>query len=304
MLHNSMASSIRRIHKPFHRKGYHSHFLDQILVSFKHCLYEGLLHDGTLTVAVKPYGAEEFRTELQLLSQLRHQNLVRLFGFCKQKDERMLVYEYLNNEALRDHLHKGGDPLPWKQRLEICIGAARGLHYLHTGAKYTVIHRNVKSSNIILDENWAAKLANFGVSKMVPPSTSKPKVLTKTNSRVAGTFGYMAPKYMMNGELSEKYDAFSFGVVLFEVLCGRSAYKHIIIEGNVVSWICKCIKAGSIHDIIDPYLKGKIAPVCLIEFLEIAFSCIHPKANERPTMGEVEVTLELALECRRELTLL
>ncbi|GKV51057.1 hypothetical protein SLEP1_g57733 [Rubroshorea leprosula] len=242
-------------------------------------------------------GGDQFRTEIQLLCQLSHQNLVSLIGFCQEKDDRIIVYEYLTHGSLRDHLNPSAhDPLPWKRRLEICIGVARGLHYLHTSAKYAIIHRDVKSANILLDKNWAAKLADFGLAKIGPRSISKPKALTQTESEIAGTYGYMAPEYRINGELTEKCDVFSLGVVLFEVLCGRLAHQFINFTENLVPLCFGRIGAASIHDIIDPYLKGKIAPACLTEFVGIAFSCLHAKASERPSAGEVEVMLELALE--------
>ncbi|GKU97386.1 hypothetical protein SLEP1_g10535 [Rubroshorea leprosula] len=241
-------------------------------------VYKGLIDGGSLVVAVKRFSrtsrqaVEVFRIEGELLFQLRHQNLVSLLGFCHEKGESILVYEYVTHGALHGHLFKNDDPLPWKRRLEICIGAARGLHYLHTGAKYAIIHRDVKPSTILLDENWEAKLSDFWISRIGPSSISKPKPgsLTKTESRICGTSGYMAPEY---------------------------AIKE---ESNMIPGIIKCIKNGCVHDMIDPFLNGKIAPVCLIEFVEIALSCVYENPNERPSMGEVEVTLERALELQEK----
>ncbi|GLU10934.1 hypothetical protein SLE2022_277090 [Rubroshorea leprosula] len=271
-------------------------------------VYKGLIDGGSLVVAVKRLsrsfrqGSEEFRIEVQLLCQLRHQNLVSLLGFCHEEGERILVYEYVTHKGLDSHLFKNDDPLPWKRRLEICIGAARGLHYLHTGVKYAIIHRHVKPSNILLDQNWDAKLSDFGLSKIGPRSISKPKpnALTKMESRIVGTIMYIPPEYALYGELSEKVDVYALGIALLQVLCGRNAHDSTEEERNVISWIIKCMKNGRVHDMIDPFLKGKIAPVCLIEYVEIALSCIHPNPNERPSMGEVEVTLELALELQEK----
>ncbi|GLT60188.1 hypothetical protein SLA2020_329670 [Shorea laevis] len=261
-------------------------------------VYKGLIYGRVVAVkrcTQSESAAYEFQTELLLLCQLRHQNLVSLIGFCQ--DQSILVYEFLPHGSLRDHLSPSAHhPLPWKRRLEICIGVARALHYLHTGAKYAIIHRDVKSSNILLDNNWAAKLGDFGLAKMGPHSISKPKASTQTESEIAGTYGYMAPEYRINGKLTEKCDVFSLVVVLFEVLCGRLAYELISLEKNLIPSFLERIRAVSILDIIDPYMKGKIAPVCLIEFVEIAFNCLHAKASERPSVGEVEVMLELALE--------
>ncbi|GLU10927.1 hypothetical protein SLE2022_277030 [Rubroshorea leprosula] len=273
-------------------------------------VYKGLIDGGSLVVAVKrsirssTQGVEEFQNEVQLLCQLRHQNLVSLLGFCHEKDERILVYEYVTHGGLDDHLFKNDDSLPWKRRLEICIGAARGLHYLHTGAKYAIIHRDAKPSNILLDENWDAKLSDFGLSKIGPSSTSKPKLNAWTEKiPVAGTMGYADPEYCMNGKLSEKLDVYSLGISLLEVLCGRRILHRNAEDEAFVSFIpefIKCIKNGCVHEMIDPFLKGKIAPVCLIEYVEITLSCIHLNPNERPSVGEVEVTLELALELQEK----
>ncbi|GKU97405.1 hypothetical protein SLEP1_g59941 [Rubroshorea leprosula] len=272
-------------------------------------VYKGFIDGGSLVVTVKRWRSsvgrevEDFRNEVKLISQLCHQNLVSLLGFCDEKREMILVYEHMSRGGLDSHLFGNAGPLPWKRRLEICIGVARGLHYLHTGAKYAIVHRHVKPRNIRLNENWDAKLSGFGLSTIGPSSISKPKpnALTK-KIEAAGTPNYIAPE-CYRGELSEKADVYSLGIVLLEVLCGRrmadtaAELKDLISGDNdLISGIIKCIKNGFVHDVIDPFLKGKIAPVCLIEFAETALSCIHPNPNERPSVGEVEVTLELALE--------
>ncbi|GLU01780.1 hypothetical protein SLE2022_190640 [Rubroshorea leprosula] len=276
---------------------------------------KGIIDDGShggLDVALKRFnksksfhsGVEEFRTELELLCQLRHPNIVSLIGFCNEKGEMILVYEYMRYGSLRDHIiqRMPAHMLPWKLRLKICIAATRGLHYLHTGAKYAIIHRDFKSASILLGENWVVKISHLELSKIGPLSTAKPKASMKMESRIAGTIIYMAPEYARHGELSEKCDVFSLGVILFEVLCGRLAYDEygFFPERNLVAWSYKCLRAGNVYDIIDPYLRGKIAPDCLVKFVEIAYSCLHPKASERPSLGEVELTLELALELQQK----
>ncbi|XVE78562.1 hypothetical protein DITRI_Ditri13aG0155700 [Diplodiscus trichospermus] len=267
-------------------------------------LYKGSI-DGGIMVAVKHCEdgfkvADGLRNEVQMLCQLRHPHLISLIGFChEQNDEMILVYEYMSRGSLSDYLFgKTYDPLCWKQRLKICIGVARGLHYLHTGAKRAVIHRDIRCSNILLDDDGSPKIRSFGISRMGPRCMSKP--LQRMESRVVGTYSYMAPEYAQHGELTEKADVFSFGVVLFDVLCGRTFRDGKSPKGRLVDWASEFIREGTIYHVIDPNLQGKIAPDCFKEYLEIACSCVRNNRNERPDMGEVEVTLELALELQEK----
>ncbi|XP_071726950.1 probable receptor-like protein kinase At5g38990 [Rutidosis leptorrhynchoides] len=187
-------------------------------------VYRGEVNNGSNLVeaAIKRLdstsnqGAAEFWAEIDTLSMLRHLNLVTLFGYCYHEEERILVYEYMSNRTLEDHLHKLGTPLSSLQRLKICIGAGRGLHYLHMGTRTEVgvIHRDIKSSNILLHESWAVKIANFGLSKIVPKNEPSNYV----NTVVKGTFGYLDPNYYLTGKLSRKSDVYAFGVVLLEVV--------------------------------------------------------------------------------------
>ncbi|XP_022759902.1 receptor-like protein kinase FERONIA [Durio zibethinus] len=257
--------------------------------------YRGTIDDGTM-VAVKHCQSRsldevrDFRNEVQMLCQLRHPHLVSLIGICLEQNEMLIVLEYMSRRSLANFFNRNLDyvPLAWKHRLRICIGAARGLHYLHTGAKHAVIHRAITSLNILLDDEYSCKLSDFGLSKMGPPSMSKS--FKKVESRIVGTYGYMAPEYAMHGELTEKSDVFSFGVILFEVLFGV----------RVNEWTSPTFKQNILDQAIDPYLKGRIAPECFKKYLEIACSCVHKEGNERPAMGEVEVTLELALELQEK----
>ncbi|KAK9035044.1 hypothetical protein V6N11_077095 [Hibiscus sabdariffa] len=262
--------------------------------------YKGTTNDGTI-VAVKrwqrkngSYRASEFQNELLFLCQLRNPHLVSLLGISEDGNEMILVYEYTSRGAFSDHLYgEGYAPLHWKQRLQICIGAARGLHYLHTGVKHAVFHCDIKTSNILIDEECSSKLSGFGLSKLGPRSMSK--ALIRKESRITGTYGYMAPEYALHGELTDRSDVYSFGVVLFEVLFGRRVYDAIQ-SWNLLEYAQESLREGTIYHAIDPHLKGRIAPQCLDKYLEIAISCVHRIGNERPAMGEVEVTLELALE--------
>ncbi|MFQ6633904.1 hypothetical protein Gotur_011629, partial [Gossypium turneri] len=267
-------------------------------------LYKGTIDDGTV-VAVRRCrsslrAVRELQNEVRLLCQLRHPHLVSLIGFCLVENELFVVLEYMSRGSLVDFLFGIGKdyvPLSWKHRLHICIGAERGLHYLHTGAKHAVIHRHINSSSILLDEEWCCKLSDFGLSKLGPRSMSKALIRMDTRP-AAGTIGYVDPEYALYGELTEKSDVFSFGVVLFEVVFGKKAFNRTSVwnEKHMLELATESLWKGTIYHDIDPYLKGRIAPECLNKHLEIASSCVHRKGNERPAMGEVEVTLELALE--------
>ncbi|KAM7485626.1 hypothetical protein LguiA_001635 [Lonicera macranthoides] len=249
-------------------------------------------------------GAPEFWTEITMLSNFRHSHLVSLIGYCDHDNEMILVYEYMVRGTLADHLYKisknnnigNSLPLSWVQRLKICIGAARGLDYLHTGTAILerVIHRDVKSSNILLDENWAAKISDFGLSRIGP---AEQEVTHVSTVHIKGTFGYMDPDYFVTHKFTRKSDVYAFGVVLLEVLCERPALDRSLDEDQwgLARWGQQCIKEGASHQIIGPNLKWEILPNSLTEFVQIADQCLHSCPKKRPTMSEVVTRLELAL---------
>ncbi|XP_074319358.1 putative receptor-like protein kinase At2g23200 isoform X2 [Silene latifolia] len=275
-------------------------------------VYKALFKNG-VKVAVKRsspdhgQGLAEFQTEIMVLSQIRHRHLVSLIGYCYEDDEMILVYEFMEKGTLREHLYDDSKGiaissnclgLNWIQRLEICIGAAKGLHYLHTGSDRGIIHRDVKSTNILLDDHYVAKVADFGLSRLGHLEQAY------VSTDVKGTLGYLDPEYYGCMQLTEKSDVYSFGVVLLEVLCARPVINRALPseQVNLAHWGMICIEQGKVEHIIDPSIAGEVTETALTKFTEAAAKCLTEGSAERPPMSDVIWDLEYALLLQRAAT--
>ncbi|GFZ09527.1 leucine-rich repeat protein kinase family protein [Actinidia rufa] len=256
-------------------------------------VYKGVLHRGQL-VAVKRaqrgsmQGGLEFKSEIEMLSRVHHKNVVSLVGFCFEHDDQMLVYEYIPNGTLKESLSgKSGVQLDWTRRLRIALGAARGLQYLHELANPPIIHRDIKSNNILLDERLTAKVADFGLSKLMG-DPEKGHVTTQ----VKGTMGYMDPEYYMTQQLTNKSDIYSFGVVMLELVTARQPIekgKYIVRE--VKQYMDKTKLLYNLQEILDPSIL--VTPLKGLEkFVDLALSCVEDAGAERPPIGDVVKEIE------------
>uniref|UniRef100_A0A0R0HQB0 non-specific serine/threonine protein kinase n=1 Tax=Glycine max TaxID=3847 RepID=A0A0R0HQB0_SOYBN len=261
-------------------------------------VYQGTLPSGEL-VAIKRaakesmQGAVEFKTEIELLSRVHHKNLVGLVGFCFEKGEQMLVYEHIPNGTLMDSLSgKSGIWMDWIRRLKVALGAARGLAYLHELADPPIIHRDIKSSNILLDHHLNAKVADFGLSKLLVDSERG-----HVTTQVKGTMGYLDPEYYMTQQLTEKSDVYSYGVLMLELATARRPIeqgKYIVREVLRVMDTSKDLY--NLHSILDPTIMKATRPKGLEKFVMLAMRCVKEYAAERPTMAEVVKEIESIIE--------
>lgn len=264
-------------------------------------VFKGVLSDGT-AVAIKrltsggQQGGKEFLVEVEMLSRLHHRNLVKLVGHYTSHDssQNLLCYELVPNGSLEAWLHGPlgvNCPLDWDTRMKIALDAARGLAYLHEDSQPCVIHRDFKASNILLENNFHAKVADFGLAKHAPEGRAD-----FLSTRVMGTFGYVAPEYAMTGHLLVKSDVYSYGVVLLELLTGRKPVDMSQPSGqeNLVTWATPILRdKDRLEELADPKLGGKHTKEDFVRVCTIAAACVAPEASQRPTMGEVVQSLKM-----------
>lgn len=251
-------------------------------------VYKGSLQNGK-TVAVKRLifntrqWVDDFFNEVNLISGIQHKNLVKLLGCSIEGPESLLVYEYVPNRSLDQFIFDKNKVqiLNWKQRFDIIVGTAEGLAYLHGGAKERIIHRDIKSSNVLLDENLTPKIADFGLARCFAADQ------THLSTGIAGTLGYMAPEYLVRGQLTEKADVFSFGVLVLEIVCGRRNNAFIEDFGSLLQTVWKLYKTNKLAEVVDPCLRDKFPEKEASDVLRIGLLCTQASAALRPSMEEV-----------------
>ncbi|EFJ07415.1 hypothetical protein SELMODRAFT_133636 [Selaginella moellendorffii] len=261
------------------------------------CVYKGFLPGGQV-VAVKQLkvgsgqGEREFRAEVEIISRVHHRHLVSLVGYCIADAQRLLVYDFVPNGTLEHHLHGKGRPvMDWPTRLKIASGSARGLAYLHEDCHPRIIHRDIKSSNILLDNNFDAQVSDFGLAKLASDT------YTHVTTRVMGTFGYLAPEYASTGKLTEKSDVYSFGVVLLELITGRRPVDTTqrVGDESLVEWarpyLTQAIENGDLDGIVDERLANYNENE-MLRMVEAAAACVRHSASKRPRMAQVVRALE------------
>ncbi|KAK9667699.1 hypothetical protein RND81_13G005200 [Saponaria officinalis] len=228
-----------------------------------------------------------FERELEILGSIKHRYLVNLRGYCNSPSSKLLIYDYLPGGSLDEALHERSDHLDWDARLNILVGSAKGLAYLHHDCSPRIIHRDIKSSNILLDANLDARVSDFGLAKLLKDEESHITTI------VAGTFGYLAPEYMQSGRATEKTDVYSFGVLVLEVLSGKRPTDASFIEKgvNIVGWLNFLVTENRQREIVDQHCEG-VQQESLDALLSVAMQCVSSTPEDRPTMHRVVQILE------------
>nr|XP_017234934.1 PREDICTED: serine/threonine-protein kinase CDL1-like [Daucus carota subsp. sativus] len=260
-------------------------------------VFKGILKDTAQVVAIKQLdrnggqGIREFVVEVMTLGSVDHPNLVKLIGFCAEGDQRLLVYEFMPLGSLDDHLHgPRRRPIDWNTRMKIAAGAACGLEYLHDKMNPPVIYRDLKSSNILLGEDYYPKLSDFGLAKVGPTGDD-----THVSTRVMGTYGYCAPDYAMTGQLTFKSDIYSFGVLLLEIITGRKAidFSKRSRDQNLVAWARPLVRdLKKFYQMVDPVLQGQYPVKGLYQALSVAAMCVQEEPSLRPLVADVVKALD------------
>ncbi|XP_068495334.1 cold-responsive protein kinase 1-like isoform X2 [Phaseolus vulgaris] len=252
---------------------------------------QGLLKDGKLA-AIKvlseesTQGVKEFMTEINVISEIEHENLVKLYGCCVEGKHRILVYNFLENNSLAQTILGSGhnnNIFDWKTRSRICIGIARGLSYLHEEVKPHIVHRDIKASNILLDKDLTPKISDFGLAKLIP------SYMTHVSTRVAGTIGYLAPEYALRGHLTRKADIYSFGVLLVEIVSGRchTNTRLPIGEQFLLETTWKLYQQRELVGLVDASLDGYFDAEEACTFLKVGLLCTQDTSKLRPPMSSV-----------------
>ncbi|XP_040378102.1 proline-rich receptor-like protein kinase PERK4 [Oryza brachyantha] len=263
-------------------------------------VYKGVLPGSGKEVAVKQLksgsgqGEREFQAEVEIISRVHHRHLVSLVGYCiAGSSQRLLVYEFVPNDTLEHHLHGKGVPvMDWPARLAIALGSAKGLAYLHEDCHPRIIHRDIKAANILLDENFEAKVADFGLAKLTTDTN------THVSTRVMGTFGYLAPEYASSGKLTDKSDVFSFGVMLLELITGRRPVDPTnYMEDSLVDWARPLLaralsEGGSFDELVDQRLDNRLDGSELERMAACAAAAVRHSAKRRPKMKQIVRALE------------
>lgn len=258
-------------------------------------VYKGMLKDGTMA-AVKVLSAEsrqglkEFLTEIKVIADIEHSNLVKLYGYCAEGNHRILVYGYLKNNSLAQTLLGGGHSniqFNWPTRRKICVGVARGLAFLHEEVQPHIVHRDIKASNVLLDDELEPKISDFGLAKLFPAN------LTHISTNVAGTAGYLAPEYAIRGQLTRKADIYSFGVLLLEIVSGRSNTnrRFPLEEQYLVEKVWEFYQKQELVNLVDTSLAGDYDVEEACNYLKIGLLCIQDVPKQRPSMSTVVMML-------------
>ncbi|RDX62675.1 putative leucine-rich repeat receptor-like protein kinase, partial [Mucuna pruriens] len=266
-------------------------------------VYLGYIDDTPVAVKMlspsSVHGYQQFQTEVKLLMRVHHKNLTSLIGYCNEETNKGLIYEYMANGNLQEHLsgkHSKSKFLSWEDRIRIALDAALGLEYLQNGCKPPIIHRDVKSTNILLNEQFQAKISDFGLSKIIPTDG-----VSHVSTVVAGTLGYLDPHYSISSRLTEKSDVYSFGVVLLEIITNQPVMARNQEKGHISEWVSSLVATGDIKGIVDSRLEGNFDINSAWKAVEIAMACVSLNPNERPIMSVVVFGLKetLATELAR-----